>query len=120
MSKVSFDVVDYLVNIREFVLVESYGVSIFSSEKFYIRILTETNKLQFGFRSSFDRWANSVDYEEDIPHTRSRVDKVLEYVGKMIKCSRCEEWGAKGDLNFVGKRPYCDYCYNMRVKKRKK
>ncbi|MCK5643024.1 MAG: hypothetical protein KAJ19_19610, partial [Gammaproteobacteria bacterium] len=98
MSKVTFDLEDYLVNTRGFVLVENYGVVILSDEKCHIRILPESNKIQFGFKSSFDRWANSVDYEEDIPRTRTRIDKTLEYVGKMIKCSRCEAWAAKGDL----------------------
>ena len=120
MSKVSFDLKDYLVNTRGFVLVDDYSFVILSSEKCHIRILPESNKIQFGFKSSFDRWANSVDYEEDIPRTRARIDRVLEYVGKMIKCSRCEAWAAKGDLTFIGKRAYCDYCYSMRSKKGKK
>ena len=120
MSKTTFDLKDYLVNIRGFILVESYEVVILTSEKCHIRILKKSNKIQFGFKSSFDRWANSVDYEENIPRTRTRIDKILDYIGKMIKCSRCEAWAAKGDLNFIGKRAYCDYCYTMRVKKGKK
>ena len=120
MRKVAFDLENYLVHVRGFTLVESREVVILTSEKCHIRILKKSNKIQFGFKSSFDRWANSVDYEEDIPRTRARIDRALEYVGKMIKCSRCEEWAAKGDLNFIGKRPYCDYCYSLRSKKGKK
>ena len=120
MSMTVFDLKDYLVNTRGFTLVDDYSFVILGSEKYYVRILPESNKIQFGFKSSFDRWANSVDYEENIPRTRTRIDKVLGYVDRMIKCSRCEEWGAKGDLNFAGKRPYCDYCYSLRVKKGKK
>lgn len=120
MSMTVSDLKDYLVNTRGFTLIDDYSFAILSNEKCHIRILPESNKIQFGFKSSFDRWANSVDYEEDIPRTRTRIDKALEYVGKMIKCSRCEEWEAKGDLNFAGKRPYCDYCYRLRIKKKKK
>lgn len=120
MRKLTFDLEDYLVNTRGFRLAENYGVLILSNEKFYIRILLESSKIQFGFKSSFDRWANSVDYEEDIPRTRARIDRILSYVNNMIKCSRCIVWRAKGDLHFVGKRPYCNSCYSLRTKKRKK
>ena len=121
MSKQVFDLENYLKTLG-FKIIEGHSGWGFIAEDdtHVVSVLLESNRIQFGFKSSFDRWANSVDYEENIPHTRTRMDKALTYVDKMIKCSRCEEWGAKGDLNFVGKRPYCNYCYNLRIKKGKK
>lgn len=73
MSKISINLESELINIgfESIDSVDEWGY-ILKGEKYRIRVLLENNLIQFGFNTTFDRWANSVDYEESIPRNYTK------------------------------------------------
>lgn len=95
----------------------SEGMLIACGPKFRIRALTEFNSIQFGFEETFDRWANSSDYEAQMPESDKELDRLLETVGGLNRCNFCTSWKTP---HKIANKPCCDECFITRTKKRDK
>ena len=84
--------------------------SLFGSENLICRILHRLGIIQFGFRTTFDRWANSVDFQDKIPVNEGKAKKILDLLNKMKKCYKCDTWLMPGEGMNRGGRLYCDHC----------
>jgi len=69
---------------------------------FYVRIVF--NKfIQAGVRKSFDRWANSVDFEGDFPIAINQLNRFLSEVQKEYEAGNFDEGWAKTKHLPIGK-----------------
>jgi hypothetical protein len=79
------------------------------NKKFYVRALAVSGLIQFGVKSTFDRWANSVDYEATLPWTEDDIEKVLATAESLVKCYRCSTWMLSPHT--IANKPHCDKCF---------
>lgn len=56
----------------------------FKNDLFYARVHPTENIIQFGLKSTFDRWANSVDLSLDLPNRADRFIKMMEKINTDI------------------------------------
>ena len=121
MSKKVFDLDKYLIK-EGFVLdySENRWGAIYKNDLISIRLLMQSNLIQFGFNKTFDRWANSVDYEDKIPHTKSGAHRLLNLVNDLVRCTKCTDWGEKSYFVKRHNRYYCNDCYDRHFGLKKK
>jgi len=86
----------------------------------FIRQVKILQKPIIDFEKTFDRWANSVDYEDKIPHTKNGIHRLLETVNSLVKCTKCTDWGEQSDFTKRHNKYYCGDCYNRHFVKHKK
>lgn len=44
------------------------------------RVIIDEKIIQFGYKSTFDKWSNSVDFTIDIPFTLEQLSNVIEEI----------------------------------------
>lgn len=93
----------------------SDGMLIVEGPKYRIRVFDD--KFQVGFEETFDKWSNSTDYEDKVPHTERALDAILEFVGTLNKCHFCTSWTTP---HRIANRPCCDECHKAKHKPKKK
>lgn len=86
------------------------------NKKFMIRAIQERDLFQIGMKETFDRWANSVDMEYKYPYKEKDLDKILDEINNLKRCSyketkghRCMNWELRNESKYI-----CDECKNYR------
>ena len=75
---------------RGFKIIEKCsGMIFFQGPRFRIRAIADEDKFQVGMEKTFDRWANSVDYEDEIAQTEKHLEQILE----------ADSWARRNSLN---------------------
>ena len=115
------------MNFEELYYYEDNSFSV-KNEQIYIRVL-DSGLLQFGFKSTFDRWANSVDFETKIPNSKEEFIKIYDELLSLKRCRQkigmlnknkpyyCSSWISPN--LFKNNKGFCQSCIDRKHKKAK-
>ena len=89
-----------------------------------LNIRANGSVLQFGFKSTFNKWSDSIDYEIKMPESKEELEEALNYLNSLKRCKRktnrsnrsyqCYTWmDIKESKRNNG---ICDSCKDHRVK----
>jgi hypothetical protein len=97
----------------------SDGMALARGPKFLIRAFDKHNGniIQIGMLETFDKWSNSVDYEDRLPETAKGLSQVFEAVSLLNKCHYCPRWDTP---HLIANKHCCDGCYKTKNHNRKK
>jgi len=87
------------------------------NKNFRIRGLSD--RFQIGIVSTFDRWANSVDFECKYPQSFKKLNEIFEEVCSLVKCDKCSEWLNQDQQKKLGAKTLCDWHYKDYFKRKK-
>ena len=110
------EIAEKLISLGFKIVEQNQEILLANGPKFRIRILGGADKFQVGFESTFDRWANSVDFETKIPKPQN-LDAILAEIASIEKCHFCTSWRTPHRL---ANRPCCDSCFQEKNKKKDK
>ena len=98
------------------------------NEKYRIRILNY-QYFQVGFIETFDRWANSVDYECKLPTNLKKLDETMTYINSLKRCNKkigvnrknkpikCSSWEKPHIIK--NNKGLCQECFSNKIKRKK-
>jgi hypothetical protein len=85
--------------------------------KYRVQILTDSEAVRVGFNETFDRWANSTDYETTVDLSVEAVAEFIAVVDGLKQCRYCDSWHTPHQ---VANRPVCEACFKNKHKSRNK
>jgi sensor histidine kinase YesM len=94
---------------RGFLITETHpSMIVLKGERYRIRILQGYDQFQVAFNETFDRWANSVDFEIKTPKNEKALNQIFEELSLMKKCFKCDSWNSPHQ---IANKPLCADCF---------